>query len=392
VKEQTGICRSRVSDNEVMPHHCLVQRVRMVPLAAVVLFGSTAANPLDVESSLTPRPPTEAPALFRIQQRPGRSADPKAELRTGLTLLVGAESDAEKAEAIRWLRRAALHGDSSAKFHLAHIYSSTDLTWRDDRKAFQLLRKAFQLLLDVAKAGDPYAAAELGSSFREGLTNRQDFRQARVWCEAAARGGLANPAWQLAWMFEKGLGVRQDLIEAYKWLDIATRLAPMPGESYELSGTARHRDELADRMSAEQISRARARSQAWLATLPPYDNCNTQQNRIRIVVSIDDPKNIEFRSWIHRFEEQLKKRLTAPPCSAIESRAVMTLRVYKGGEMGAQDTRSVSPLHYFDAAVSAALRQIRTEPLPSGFPNGHVNVRVAAFYNEMPLPSSVLKR
>lgn len=365
----------------VMYRTYLFQRWRVLPLAAIVLGRPPAANPAD----MLPWPSNMAPASCQVHERQGRSADPKTDLRTGLSVLIGRDPDVETREAIDWFQRAADHGDSSAKFHLAHLYwSALDPDVRNDQKAMKLF-------LDVAKAGDPYAAANVGTFFHQGIANRKDLPNARVWYEVAAKGGLANPAWRLAWMFEHAIGVRRDLIEAYKWLDIATRLVPLATEPNERSGAAQRRDELGNRMSVEQVSQAQARSQAWLARLTPYDSCNTQQGRIRVVVGVDAINNIEVRPWIHSFEEQLKRRLTLPPCSGIESRAVMTVRVLKNGETEYPDVRSASPLVYFDAAVVAALREMRAEPLPSGIPSDVVEVTVAAFYNEMPRPSSPSK-
>lgn len=39
-------------------------------------------------------------------------------------------------------------------------------------------------------------------------------------------------------------------------------------------------------------------------------------------------------------------------------------------------------MYCFDAAVEAALQEVRPEPLPSAFPNSSIEVRVASFYNE----------
>ena len=305
-------------------------------------------------------------------------ADAEVELRTGLSLLVNESPDVDRSDAIPWLRRAADRGDLSAKFHLADLYwSSFHVSGVHDD------REALQLFLEVAQTGDPYAAANAGAIFSS--ADRTDLAKARTWYEAAAKGGLSNPAWRLAWMFEHGVdGVRRDLGEAYKWLDIAANLAPLATEPQEAAAAAQRRDELARQMTAAQIARAKTRAQTWLAARTPSSQCAARPGQIRIVMTVDDASTAALRTWLDHLQRQLTSRLTMPPCSRIESRALMTVRVLRTGEAQGPFAESTAGLHYFDAAVEAALREIRPEPLPSEFPNGSVEVRIAAFYNETP--------
>jgi len=103
-----------------------------------------------------------------------------------------------------------------------------------------------------------------------------------------------------------------------------------------------------------------------------------------MVVTVDDRWTTALRAWIDNLERQLISRLILPPCSRIESRAMMTLRVLRNGEAPYPIAHSTGSLHYFEAAVEAALRAIRPVPLPSAFPNDSVEVTVASFYNEAP--------
>lgn len=318
------------------------------------------------------------PTVYFAHARERQPADSKAELRTGLSLLINESPEIERRDAIPWLRRAADRGDVSAKFHLADLYwSSLGSDVQDDRKALQLF-------LEVAQTGDPYAAANAGALFHASA-DRRDLAKARTWYEAAAKGGLSNPAWRLAAMFERGVdGVRRDLVEAYKWLDIADDLAPLATQPQETSAAAQRRDELAKQMTVAQIARAQVRARAWLAARPRSGHCDAQSGRIRTVVTVDDRWTAALRAWIDNLERQLSSRLILPPCSRIESRAVMTLRVLRSGEAQHPVARLSAGLYYFDAAVEAALRALRPEPLPSAFPNTSVEVTVASYFNEAP--------
>lgn len=311
--------------------------------------------------------------------RAQQASDAKVELRTGLGLLVNESPDVERGDAIPWLRRAADRGDVSAKFHLADFYSSSF-----EASGFQDNRKALQLFLEVAQTGDPYAAANAGAMFHARWPDRTDLANAREWYEAAAKGGLSNPAWRIAWMFEHGDGVRRDLEEAYKWLDIADDLAPLGTQPQETSAAAQRRDELARQMTAVQIRSAQTRARTWLAARSRSGHCDAQPNQIRTVMTVDDRWMTTLRPWLQNLERQLIARLRVPPCSHIESRGLLTVRVLRNGEASHPVAHPTAGLYYFDAAVEAALREIRPEPLPSAFPNSSVEVRVASFYNETP--------
>jgi hypothetical protein len=347
-----------------MNHFFLLGRRHVLVLTAIMI------------AALRPTEATPA-AAGQGQPRSVGSGNGKAELRQGLSSFIAGQEDTEdtRSNAIAPLTRSANRGNASARFHLAHLYwSPGDLS--NDQKA----RKLF---LAVAKTGDPYAAANIGTFLHQGIAGPVDLASARIWYERAAKGGLANPAWRLAWMFEHATGVRRDLVEAYKWLDIAAKLAPLAMEPQESSGAAARRDELAARMSTNEISSAQRRSDRWMAARAS-SACQTQPDRIRLAVTIDDSRDTLLSPWLHRFEDQLKQRLTFPPCSQTESRAVMTFRAFKNSRAPNVDVRASSPLLYFDSAVYAALRQMQTEPLPAAFPHESVQLVVRVFYNEMP--------
>ena len=221
---------------------------------------------------------------------PGSQASgPKADLRAGLALLVSDDPNIEREDAVNSLRRAAERGDLSARFNLAYLYwSSLDPDVQDDRMALQLF-------LDVAKTGDPYAAANVGTFLHQGIGVRQNPAAARAWYEVAAKGGLSNPAWRLAMMFERGNGVRRDLLETYTWLDIADDLSPRATEPREASGAAQRRDDLATRLSAAQISRARDRARTWLAARNPSANCDAESTRFGSRLPLTTRKARRFR-------------------------------------------------------------------------------------------------
>jgi localization factor PodJL len=69
-------------------------------------------------------------------------------------------------------------------------------------------------LIAAATAGEPAAAFEIATRFAEGRGVPQNFPQAAVWYERAAKGGLALALFRLGALHEKGDGVAKDLNEA----------------------------------------------------------------------------------------------------------------------------------------------------------------------------------
>ena len=97
-----------------------------------------------------------------------------------------------------------------------------------------------------------YARADYGAAFRE-------------WLPIAAAGD-ARAQHVVGLMYSVGEGVRQDYVQAYMWIDLAVA----NNSSRYPSGTnrnraARFRQRIAERLSPDQLRRARHMAQAWLA-------------------------------------------------------------------------------------------------------------------------------
>jgi localization factor PodJL len=71
-----------------------------------------------------------------------------------------------------------------------------------------------KMLIAAATAGEPAAAYEIASRFAEGRGVPQNFAEAAIWYERAAKGGLAPALFRLGALYEKGSGVAKDLNEA----------------------------------------------------------------------------------------------------------------------------------------------------------------------------------
>ena len=93
-----------------------------------------------------------------------------------------------------------------------------------------------------------YARADYGAAFRE-------------WLPIAAAGD-ARAQHVVGLMYSVGEGVPRDDVQAYMWTDLAVANYSSPTNR---NRAARFRQRIAERLSPEQLRRARHMTQAWLA-------------------------------------------------------------------------------------------------------------------------------
>ncbi len=126
------------------------------------------------------------------------------------------------AESFRWYRLAADQGDAEAQFNLGVIYATGRGAPQDDAEAFRWYRLS-------ANQGDTRAQYNLGA------------------------------------MYANGQSVPQDYVEAHMWFNLAA--SESSGEDRDASVEAR--DNLAERMTFEQIAEAQRRAREWTPTPEP---------------------------------------------------------------------------------------------------------------------------
>lgn len=197
--------------------------------------------------------------------------------------LVAQEVDVDHAKGLHWLKLAANQGAAEAFDELAIAYSEGLGVDKDASRYEAYLAEAGERgmssakldLLDLYRDGDP----ELGIE--------PDEEKYLYWLEVTAEGGLTISMENLAVRYRQGRGVEVDLEKAFAWIMRAVELdAPMAqayaGEffeqglgteqdfvkaymMYDLAGWAdnEERDEVAKKMTEEQIEEAIARSWQW---------------------------------------------------------------------------------------------------------------------------------
>lgn len=96
-----------------------------------------------------------------------------------------------------------------------------------------------------------YARGDYGAAFRK-------------WLRVAATGD-ARAQQVVGLMYSIGEGVRRDDVQAYMWIDLAAVNFSSPTNQHR---AARFRQRIAERLSPENLQRARQMSVAWRASHP----------------------------------------------------------------------------------------------------------------------------
>ena len=233
--------------------------------------------------------PQDIPRAVELYTAPANAGHPRAQNNLGLILSRG-EGGVEQdyAAAAEWFRRAAETGLPEAIRNLGVMYENGFGVPLDEIEAQRLYRLAalapgqsadaegdatgLALLYDdrllppdagrledyaaAASAGDPTAEFLLGYIRASAATSGADYLEAvRLFESAAAKGSAAAMANLGILMFE-GRGALQDYVAGYMWLSLAATSG--------FPGAAETRDELARRMTPDQINAANAAAeQAW---------------------------------------------------------------------------------------------------------------------------------
>jgi TPR repeat protein len=113
-------------------------------------------------------------------------------------------------EAVKWYRKAAVHGDATAQYNLGVFYDQGKGVSQDYAEAVEWYRKA-------AAQGHASAQNNLGACYYAGQGVPQDYIEAVKWYRNAAEQGHADGQFSLGYCYELGNGVPQDHAEAHKW-------------------------------------------------------------------------------------------------------------------------------------------------------------------------------
>ena len=195
----------------------------------------------------------DVPPSERALRAAATSGDAAAQYEVGQRYANGENVPQDLSQAAYWYNQAADQGLAIAQYRLATLYEKGRGVPQDNDKARGWYEKA-------ATQGNVKAMHNLAVIYAEGRGTRQDFTTASTWFAKAAEFGLGDSQYNLAILHERGLGVQKDMLSSYKWLSIAAK----GGDK----GAAQKRDELAAKLDATTLAKAKVAAETWTPKRP----------------------------------------------------------------------------------------------------------------------------
>ena len=151
--------------------------------------------------------------------------------------------------ALQWYRLSSDQGNWLAQNDLGVMYQNGDGVVQDYEEAARLYRLG-------ANKGYMVAQSNLAAMYyKKGRGVRQDIREAFRLETLAAEQNFALAQRMLGIMYMVGTGIPQDYVQAHKWLNLSTARGDTD------AGTLR--DELAKKMTLDQIAEAQKLAREW---------------------------------------------------------------------------------------------------------------------------------
>ena len=174
---------------------------------------------------------------FPLLAHAARAGIPEAEYRVARSYLEGSGVPPSRAEATRWLKRAAAHGNIEAQVLLAVLYIQG---W-------------------AVEVGADQGGSEANRLFAGDTPTGSNFPSAENWARKAAVAGSAEGQALLGYVLTSGPEINRDLDEAHQWYErSATAGCPQGHLGYALSLVRRARDVKTWRKIAEHLRSAAA--------------------------------------------------------------------------------------------------------------------------------------
>ena len=139
-------------------------------------------------------------------------------------------------------------GHAVAQYSLGLLYANGQGVPKDDAQARQWFEKA-------AVQGNADAQVNLGILYDYGRGVPQDFKMAVKWYRRAAEQGNDLAQRKLGLLYERGDGVQQVYVQAYMWYKL--------GAANGVKSGVLLRDELAIRMTSDQLVEAQKLAREW---------------------------------------------------------------------------------------------------------------------------------
>jgi TPR repeat protein len=169
-----------------------------------------------------------------------------ADLEKGLA----AFNEGDYATSLAECQPLADEGIAGAQFCVGRLYANGFGVAMDDEQAI----KWYTLACD---GGHAEARFNLGVMYANGWGVDMNWDEAARFYVLSAEQGFVPAQKALAYAYGHGMGVQKNRVQAYTWYDIAAQIDGDLGAGFK-------RDELVEKMSAEEVSAARQAALTWL--------------------------------------------------------------------------------------------------------------------------------
>ena len=177
-------------------------------LALIVWVGFAPYAWAEENAATKEGPPKELTAK-------AEKGDAQSQFSLGLMYFKGDGIPMNKAEAVKWWRKAAEHGHADSQYNLGLAYALNGHgVPKDEAEAVKWWRK-------TAEQGDASSQHALGFAYANGHGVAKDGAEAVKWYRMAAEQGDASAQNNLALKYARGEGVPKDDVLAYKWILLA---------------------------------------------------------------------------------------------------------------------------------------------------------------------------
>jgi localization factor PodJL len=238
---------------------------RSVRQAEPVRTAAIAEEAAPIEEEVVAEPaapliqPVPAEAGPLALRQAAEQGDAKALFEVGSRYAEGRGVKENMAEAAKWYERSAELGLAPAQYRIGNFYEKGMGVERDAAKA----KTWYQM---AAEQGNASAMHNLAVLFAMGAGGTTDNDSAGRWFLEAAELGVRDSQFNLGILAAKGIGMEQNLEESYKWFALVAKAGD--------KDAAVKRDEIANALRPEQLTKARAATELWKAR-PVKPEANT---------------------------------------------------------------------------------------------------------------------
>ena len=226
------------------------RRADLSPPPETAAAPAVAVDRLPVGSIARPEQTSDSNGAVRAL---AVSGDPAAQFELAVRYADGKLLSRDLKLSQQWFEKAAAKGIVPAQYRLGALYERGIGVNKDPALAKQWYLRA-------ADAGNARAMHNLAVLFADGAGGKPDYAEAISWFRRAAELGVRDSQYNLAILYARGMGTAPNMVESYVWFATAA------AQGDEDSG--RKRDDVAARLPANDLARAKALFAAYKPKIP----------------------------------------------------------------------------------------------------------------------------